>query len=114
MRVQYYAHVRYYNPGIYSYEYITYMENIDEFTNDIFSIIKSNYGEIYGTEELNIIDLNMWSDFLDKNNIEYVYDDFFPYTAIWNYIKTNIENILIIKKLRIINMMYLWMLFKHI
>lgn len=94
MRIHYYVHVFYYNPGIYSYEYIIDMDKIDKFIGEIFSIVKDNYEEIFGSEELNFIDIGGWDDFLEENNIDYNYDDFFPYEKIWNFIKTNIENML--------------------
>lgn len=93
MRVHYYAHVKYDSPGIYSYEYISDVDNIDQFIKEIYSTLKDHYEEVCGTEELNFIDLGGWEDFLEENEIEYNPDGFFPYKDIWEFMKRDIEKL---------------------
>lgn len=92
MMENYYAHVIYNNPGVYGYEYFIRGTNVDMFTKDILSSLESNYNEIYGSEELNVIDLGGWEDFLEENKIEYDSDGGFPYEAIWNCIHEKLLN----------------------
>jgi len=85
----YYAHVIYNNHGVYEYEYFIRDTNVDMFTKDILSSLESNYNEIYGGEELSVIDLDGWQDFLEENEIEYDSDGGFSYEASWNIIHEN-------------------------
>lgn len=92
MREYYYAHIIYDNPGVYDYEYIIDTEYIDQFISEVFDAIKNSYDEIYGSEELNLIDIGGWEYFIEENNIEYNDEDYFPYEAIWAVIEANLKN----------------------
>lgn len=91
MRVHYYAHVIYNNPGIYDYEYIIDNHNVKEFSEEILRALENNYNEIDGSEELNCIDIGGWEDFIEENKIEYNEGDSFPYGAVWKCIKLNTQ-----------------------
>ncbi len=92
MRKHFYAHVIYDNPGVYDYEYIIDNNNFFEFSKEILSILKQQYEEIRFREELNVIDISGWEDFIDSNKIEYGDNEWFPHEVIWNSFRTELVN----------------------
>jgi hypothetical protein len=95
MRELYYAHVLYYDPAIYDYDYINDMNEIDGFVRYVFEIMKNHYNEIEYTEEANRLDhIGGWDDFIEENNIAYNEDEEHIYEPIWRFIKMKIESIL--------------------
>lgn len=90
MRKHYYAHVLYYYPSVYEYEYIINSGDFLHFLNEIIVLLEDHYKEASSYDEIYSIRIDAWQDFLESNNIVYEKDSCFPHYEIWDFIKNKL------------------------